>query len=90
MDLIEFNSRQVGKSWQPFGEVETFVKRVIAIFVTNASFLRVIANLHISTQYNMQYIPYISALFAQETLFLTQKGTFFAQRFKKNVNRNKS
>ena len=26
----------------------------------------------------MQYIPYNSALLAQETLFLTQKGTFFA------------
>ena len=63
--------------------IETFVKRVIAIFVTNASFLRVIANLHISTQYNMQYIPYISALFAQETLFLTQKGTFLTKDLQK-------
>ena len=32
------------------------------------------------TQQNMQYIPCNSALLAQETLFLTQKGTFVAQR----------
>ena len=32
------------------------------------------------TQWNMQYIPCNSALLAQETLFLTQKGTIFAQR----------
>ena len=38
-------------------------------------------NLHI----NMQYIPCNSALLAQETLFLTQKGTFFAQRSPKSV-----
>ena len=30
--------------------------------------------------YNLQYIPCNSALLAQETLFLTQKGTFLAQR----------
>ena len=36
-----------------------------------------IANL---IQYDMQYIPCNSALLAQETLFLTQNGTFFAQR----------
>ena len=31
----------------------------------------------------MQYIPCNSALLAQETLFLTQKGTFFAQDLQK-------
>ena len=40
--------RQGGRSWQPFGESKnghkTFVRRVFAIFTTNASFLRVIAN----------------------------------------------
>ena len=33
----------------------------------------------------MQYIPCNGALLAQETLFLTQKGTFFAQRSPKSV-----
>ena len=42
------------------------------------------------TQWNTQYIPCNSALLAQETLFLTQKGTFFAQRSKKCINRDKS
>ena len=34
-------------------------------------------------QYNMQCLPCNSALLAPETLFLTQKGTFFAQRSQK-------
>ena len=38
-----------------------------------------------STQSNMQYLPYNSALIAQETLFLTQKGTIFAQRSPKSA-----
>ena len=33
----------------------------------------------------MLYIPCNSALLAQETLFLTQKGTFFAQRSPKSA-----
>ena len=37
------------------------------------------------TRWNMQYIPCNSALLAQETLFLTQKGTFFAQRSPKSA-----
>ena len=37
------------------------------------------------THNNMQYIPCNSALLAQETLFLTQKGTFFAQRSSKSA-----
>ena len=37
------------------------------------------------TQYDIQFIPYISALFAQETLFLTQKALFFAQRSPKSA-----
>ena len=44
------------------------VRRVFAIFATNASFLCGIANL---IEYNMQYIPRSSAFLAQETLFLT-------------------
>ena len=39
------------RSWQPFGETKNnlkiYVRRVFAIFATNASFLRIIANLHI-------------------------------------------
>ena len=38
----------------------------------------------------MQYIPCNSALFAQETLFLTQKALFLSEDFKKCVNCNKS
>ena len=37
----------------------------------------------------MQYIQCKSALLAQETLFLTQKGTFFAQRSPKKVRRSR-
>ena len=49
-----------------------YVKRVFAIFATNASVLRIIAKLQIlfSIIY-MQYIPCNSALLAQETVFLT-------------------
>ena len=36
-----------------------------------------------STQWNMQYIPCNSALLAQETLFLTQKGTFLPKDLQK-------
>ena len=39
-----------------------------------------IANL---TQYNMQYIPYNSALLARKTLYLTLKSTFFSKDFQK-------
>ena len=38
-----------------------------------------------SAQYDMQYIPCDSTLLAQETLFLTQKNTFFTQRFPKTL-----
>ena len=68
---------QGGKSWQPFGEGKnghkSLVRRVFAIFATNASFLLIIAQI----RYNKQYVPCYSALLAQETLFLTQKSTFF-------------
>ena len=41
--------------------------------------------------YNMQYIPCYSALYAQETLFLTQMSTFCCPKAsKKSVNRDKS
>ena len=46
-----FRNMQCGRSWQPFGKSKnghkTFVRRVFAIFATNASFLRVIAKLQI-------------------------------------------
>ena len=35
------------------------------------------------TQYNMQYIPCYSAILVQETLFLTQKGTFLPKYLQK-------
>ena len=58
--------------------MKIIVKRVFTILASNASFLRVIANLQ-----NMQYIPCNSALLAQETLFLTQKGTFLPKDIQK-------
>ena len=48
------------------------------VFARNRKFAKL-------TQWNMQYIPCNSALLAQETLFLTQKGTFFAQRSPKSA-----
>ena len=49
--LVVSSESQGGRSWQPFGEgkmaTKVFVRRVFAIFTTNASFLRVIANLQI-------------------------------------------
>ena len=69
--------------------MQIFVWRVFAIFATNASFLRIIANLQI--HYEMQFLPCNSALLAQDTLFLTQKGTFFCQKIsKKCLNLDKS
>ena len=50
---------------------KVFVRRLFTYFATNASFLRVIANL---IQYNMQYIPCNSALLAQETMLLFTKN----------------
>ena len=76
-----------GRSWQHFGEGRKdhknfhqarvyYFRDKCVVFARNCKFAHL-------TQYDMQFIPYKSALFAQETLFLTQKGTFFAQRFKK-------
>ena len=48
---LEFRNMQGGRSWQPFDKSKnghkTFVRRVFAIFATNASFLLVIAKLQI-------------------------------------------
>ena len=81
--------RQGGRTWQPFVGAkngnENFrqmriynfrVKRVV--FARNRKFSKL-------TQRNMQYIPCNKALLAHETLFLTQKGTFFAQRSPKSA-----
>ena len=37
----------------------------------------------------MQYVPGNSALFAQETLFLTQKGTFFLPKDLQKVRKSR-
>ena len=75
---------QGGRTWQPFigdknghenfrqARIYNFRDKCVA-FARNHKF----ANL---TQKNMQFILCNSTLLAQETLFLTQKGTFFAQR----------
>ena len=55
-----------------------YFRNKCVVFARNSKF----ANL---TQWNMQYIPCNSALLAQKTLFLTQKGTFFAQRSPKSA-----
>ena len=62
--------------------MKTFVKGVFyfrnkcVVFARNCKFAHL-------TQCNMQYIPYISALFAQTTFFLTQKALFLPKDFKK-------
>ena len=80
---------QGGRTWQPFvgskNSNENFRQARIynfrvkfVVFASNRKFSKL-------TQWNMQYIPCNSALLAQETLFLTQKGTFFAQRYPKSA-----
>ena len=81
--------RQGGRTWQPFvgrknGHENSRQTRIYnfrdkcVVFARNRKF----ANL---THQNMQYIPCNSALLAQETLFLTQNGTFFAKRSPKSA-----
>ena len=80
---------QGGRTWQPFvgskngnenfrqARIYNFrVKRVV--FAHNRKFAK-------STQWNMLYIPWNSALLALETLFLTPKGIFLAQRSPKSA-----
>ena len=72
--------RQGGRSWQPFGEEKNGQKSFrqagifyfcdkCVVFARNGKFGN-------SIQYNMQYVPCHRPLFAQETLFLTQRSTF--------------
>ena len=79
-------SSQGCRSWQPFGEGKNghqifpqariyYFHDKCVVFARNCKF----ANL------NQQYIPCNSAHLAQETQFLTQKGTFFAQRSPKSA-----
>ena len=81
--------RQGGRTWQSFAGSkegnENFCQARIynfrvkcVVFARNRKFAKL-------TQWNMQYIPCNSALLAQETMFLTQKGTFFAQRSPKSA-----
>ena len=74
---------QGGRTWQPFvgskNGNENFRQArnynfcvKCFVFARNRKFAKL-------NQWNMLYIPCNSALLAQETLFLTQKGTFFAQ-----------
>ena len=78
-----------GRTWQPFvgskngnenfrqARIYNFCVKCV-VFARNRKFAKL-------TQWKMQYIPCNSALLAQETLFLTQKGTFFAQRSPKSA-----
>ena len=93
--FIKLYQRQGGRTWQPFfggknghenfrqARIYNFCSKCV-VFARNRKFAKL-------TQWNMQYIPCNSALLAQETLFLTQKGTFFCPKVsKKCVNRDKS
>ena len=62
-----------------------FVNRVFTIFCVKCVVFARNRKFAKLTQWNMQYISCNSALLAQETLFLTQKGTFFAQRSPKSA-----
>ena len=86
---INITITQGGRTWQPFvggknghenfRQVRIYnFRHKCVVFARNRKF----ANL---TQWNMQYIPCDSALLVQETLFFTQKDTFFAQRSPKSA-----
>ena len=88
-DFFALTWQQGGRTWQPFVgskngnenvcQTRNYNFRVkCVVFARNRKFAKL-------TQRNMQYIPSNSALLAQETLFLTQKGTFFAQRSPKSA-----
>ena len=86
---------QVGRTLQPFvgskNGNENFRQARIYNFRVKSVVLARNRKFAKLTQWNMQYIPCDSVLLAQETLFLTQKGTFFAQRSPKQcINRDKS
>ena len=77
------SAAQGGRTWQPFvgskngngnfrqARIYNFCFKCV-VFARDRKFAKL-------TQWNMQYIPCNSALLAQETLFLTQKGTFLAK-----------
>ena len=80
---------QGGRTWQPFvggknGQANFRQARIYnfwvkcVVFARNHKFAKL-------TQWNMQYIPCNSALLAQETLFLTQKGTFLTKDLQKSA-----
>ena len=80
---------QGGRTWQPFvgsknGNENFRQSRIYnlcvkcVVFARNRKFAKL-------TKWNMQYIPCNIALLAQGTLFLTQKGTYFAQRSPKSA-----
>ena len=80
---------QGGTTWRPFvgskngnenfRQLRIYNFRIkCVVFARNRKFAKL-------TQWNMQYISCNSALLAQETLFLTQKGIFFAQRSPKSA-----
>ena len=83
--LVVSSELQGGRCWQPFREgkmaTKVFVRHVFVcdkcdVFARNCK----ISN---SNQYNIQYISCKSALLAQETLYLTQKSTFWPKVFQK-------
>ena len=87
--LLVSTSVQGGRTWQAFvdgknshenfcqARINNFCDKCV-VFARNRKFAKL-------AQWNMQYIPCNSALLAQETLYLTPKGTFFAQRSPKSA-----
>ena len=87
--LIHSAVKQGGRSWQPFIESKNCHKNVLLARIRYFCDKWIVRARHCTlanlTQFNMQYIVYISALLAQKTLFLTQIKHFFAQRSPKSA-----
>ena len=88
-DFFALTWQQGGRTWQPivgskncnenFRQTRIYNFRVkCVVFARNRKFAKL-------TRWNMQYILCNGARLAQDTLFLTQKGTFFAQRSPKSA-----
>ena len=81
--------QQGGGNWKPFDEGKNGHKRFCQAHICYFGDKCVVfAHSHKfanSNQYDMQYVPCNRALFAQESLFLTQKSTFLTQSLSKSA-----
>ena len=82
--VLGFRQEQGDRSWQPFGKRifghKIFVRRAFAIFATNLSFLRIIANLQIL----FSMICNLYHLRVHSLPKKTQKYTLFAKSLPKS------